>query len=62
MDLDYSADERAFRDEVRAWLRAHLPIAMRDTVVTYAHLDRDDLLGWHRILADKGWIAPAWPQ
>jgi alkylation response protein AidB-like acyl-CoA dehydrogenase len=62
MDLDYSADERAFRDEVRAWLRAHLPIAMRDKVVTYAHLDRDDLLGWHRILADKGWIAPAWPQ
>jgi len=62
MDLDYSADERAFRNEVRDWLRDHLPAAMRDKVVRYAHLDRDDLLGWHRILAAKGWIAPAWPQ
>ena len=62
MDLDYSANERAFRNEVRDWLRDHLPAAMRDKVVRYAHLDRDDLLGWHRILAAKGWIAPAWPQ
>jgi len=35
---------------------------MRDKVVRYAHLDRDDLLGWHRTLAGKGWIAPAWPK
>ena len=62
MDLDYSADERAFRNEVRDWLRDHLPAAMCDKVARYAHLDRDDLLGWHRILAGKGWIAPAWPQ
>jgi hypothetical protein len=61
MDLDYSADERAFRAEVRDWLRAHLPAPLRDKVVRYAPLTRDDLLGWHRILADKGWIAPAWP-
>jgi hypothetical protein len=62
MDLDYSADERAFRNDVREWLRENLPAAMRDKVVRYAHLDRDDLLGWHRTLARKGWIAPAWPR
>ena len=62
MDLDYSPDERAFRDQVRGWLREQLPGAMRDKVVRYAALDRDDLLGWHRILADKGWIAPSWPR
>ncbi|HEY8242981.1 MAG TPA: acyl-CoA dehydrogenase family protein [Casimicrobiaceae bacterium] len=61
MDLDYSAGERAFRDEVRAWLGANLPAAMRDKVVRYESLSRDDLMGWHRILADKGWIAPSWP-
>jgi alkylation response protein AidB-like acyl-CoA dehydrogenase len=62
MDLGYSADERAFRNEVRSWLREQLPAAVRDKVVRYADLDRDDLLDWHRILATKGWIAPAWPR
>ena len=62
MDLGYSADERAFRNEVRSWLREHLPAPLRDKVVGYAHLNRDDLLDWHRILAAKGWIAPAWPK
>ncbi len=61
MDLDYSADERAFRDEVRGWLRTRLPAPLRDKVVRYAHLDRDDLMAWHRILAGQGWVAPAWP-
>lgn len=62
MDLDFSADERAFRNKVRGWLHDHLPAALRDKVQRYAHLDRDDLLSWNRILADKGWIAPAWPE
>ncbi|HEY2863439.1 MAG TPA: acyl-CoA dehydrogenase family protein [Casimicrobiaceae bacterium] len=61
MDFDYSPEERAFRDEVRAWLSDHLPAAMRDKVVRYAPLGREDLLGWHRILAGRGWIAPSWP-
>jgi len=54
MDLGYSADERAFRNEVRNWLREHLPAPLRDKVVGYAHLNRDDLLNWHRILAVTG--------
>src|SRR3954469_15806937 len=62
MDLNYSADELAFRDEVRAWLGANLPAELRDKVESYTHLSRDELLGWHRILAAKGWVAPAWPR
>ena len=62
MDLNYSADELAFRDEVRAWLAANLPGDLRDKVAGYAHLSREDLLRWHGILAKKGWIAPAWPK
>ena len=61
MDLDYSPDELAFRDDVRAWLRAHLSAALRDKVTRYGPLTRDDLVRWHRILAAQGWIAPAWP-
>jgi alkylation response protein AidB-like acyl-CoA dehydrogenase len=62
MDLSYSPDETAFRDTVRAWLAANLPAELRDKVVAYEHLSREDLLRWHRILADKGWIAPSWPK
>jgi alkylation response protein AidB-like acyl-CoA dehydrogenase len=61
MDLDYSTEELAFRDEVRGWLRENLPAAMRRKVETYGSLSKEELLGWHRILAEKGWIAPAWP-
>ena len=62
MDLNYSPEEVAFREEVRAWLRANLPQELRDKVVRYEPLSRDDLLRWHRILARQGWIAPSWPR
>jgi len=62
MDLNYSPAEVAFREEVREWLRASLPDDLRDKVAAYAHLTKEDLLRWHRILAKKGWIAPSWPQ
>ncbi len=62
MDLNYSPDELAFRDEVRGWLQANLPDDLREKVATYAHLSKDDLQRWHRILAKQGWIAPAWPK
>jgi alkylation response protein AidB-like acyl-CoA dehydrogenase len=62
MDLDYSPDELAFRDEVRGWLAANLPDDLRRKVETHAEMTREDLLRWHRILADKGWIAPWWPK
>jgi alkylation response protein AidB-like acyl-CoA dehydrogenase len=61
MELKYSEEERAFRTEVTAWLEAHLPADLRAKVAGYAPLSRDDLMRWHRILARKGWIAPAWP-
>ncbi len=61
MDLNYSAEELTFRDEVSSWLREHLPPQLREKVTRYRSLSRDDLLRWHRILAAKGWIAPAWP-
>jgi alkylation response protein AidB-like acyl-CoA dehydrogenase len=61
MDLDYSADELAFRDTVREWLRAHLPDDLRARVARYDPLSRDDLARWHAILAARRWIAPAWP-
>jgi alkylation response protein AidB-like acyl-CoA dehydrogenase len=62
MDLNYSAEELAFREEVRGWLTQNLPADLREKVSTYAHLTKDDLQRWHKILAAKGWVAPSWPK
>ena len=61
MDLNFSAAELAFRDEVRSWLSANLPADLRTKVLDYHELGKDDLLRWHRMLAARGWVAPAWP-
>jgi len=62
MDLNYSAEETAFRDQVRGWLSENLPTELRDKVVNYRELNKEDLLRWHKILAKKGWVAPEWPR
>jgi alkylation response protein AidB-like acyl-CoA dehydrogenase len=62
MDLNYSAEELAFRDQARSWLEKNLPAELRDKVSNYEHLSKDDLLRWHRILARQGWVAPSWPR
>ncbi len=61
MDLSYSAEESSFRSEVREWLDANLPTDIRDKVVNYHGLSKDDYLRWHKILAAKGWSVPHWP-
>ncbi|MFZ4759316.1 MAG: acyl-CoA dehydrogenase family protein [Burkholderiaceae bacterium] len=62
MDLNYSPEELAFRDEVRGWLESNLPADLRAKTAAGDHLNKDDLLRWHKILAKQGWVAPAWPE
>ncbi len=62
MDLNFSAEEERFRSEVRAFVAAQLPHAMRDKVLGHKRLEREDFLGWVRILNTRGWVAPSWPK
>ncbi len=64
MDLNLSAEDRAFRDEVRAFLEAELTPELREAGrrTTSVFTDRDWNLPWHRILHARGWVAPAWPK
>jgi len=62
MDPDPSTEELAFRDEVRDWISANLPPELKNKVVRYQSLAKDELLRWHRILAARGWVAPSWPR
>ena len=62
MDMDFTAHELAFRDEVRAFLRDHLPdhlaTAARQTPGVF--VEPDVGLAWQRILHDRGWLASHW--
>jgi hypothetical protein len=62
MDLNYSSEELAFRDETRGWLEKNLPADLREKIARYEHLSKEDLLRWHRVLAKQGWVAPSWPK
>ena len=62
MDLNYSQEELAFRDQVGGWLKANLPADLRDKIASYEELTREDLLRWHGLLAKQGWVAPSWPK
>jgi alkylation response protein AidB-like acyl-CoA dehydrogenase len=62
MNLEFTAEERAFRDEVRAFLREQLPGSVRDKVLDGRDLSRDDYLAWQRRLYERGWGAVNWPK
>jgi alkylation response protein AidB-like acyl-CoA dehydrogenase len=62
MDLEFSAEHLAFRDEVRAFIDAKLPDDLRTKIETGAHLEHADQMRWQKILYEKGWAAPHWPE
>jgi alkylation response protein AidB-like acyl-CoA dehydrogenase len=62
MDLDYTEEDRAFRDQVRAFLDAHLPADLQHKVRSHLRLSKDDIVRWHKILHEQGWVAPGWPR
>jgi alkylation response protein AidB-like acyl-CoA dehydrogenase len=59
MDLTFSDDELAFRDEFRSWLAENPPPPDRvDEADTTRNAWRS---AWQRQLYEGGWAAPAWP-
>ena len=62
MDLAFTPQEEAFRQEVRTWVRAHLPEAIAHKVHHALRLTRDDMQSWARILGGKGWLGYGWPK
>ena len=62
MDLRFTPEEIAFRDQVRAFMRSSLPPAIRSKMIEGRRLAKDDLVVWQRILNAKGWAVPHWPK
>ncbi|HEY0296787.1 MAG TPA: acyl-CoA dehydrogenase family protein [Bordetella sp.] len=62
MDLQFTPEELAFRDEVRTFLQSKLPAAMAHKVRSNLHLSKQDLEQWHAMLNERGWLANHWPK
>ncbi|GAC1688137.1 MAG: hypothetical protein PVS2B1_09350 [Candidatus Dormibacteraceae bacterium] len=64
MDLGFTADEEAFRNEVRTWLDRNLPAEWRHRGVGgFREDDETDLQRqWQRKLHEGGWLKLAWPR
>ncbi|MEO1363675.1 MAG: acyl-CoA dehydrogenase family protein, partial [Pseudomonadota bacterium] len=62
MDLSYSAEEDAFRADVRAFLEAELPTDLAEKVRLGRDLTKAEMEGWHATLNARGWLAPNWPK
>ena len=62
MDLSFSKEENAFRDEVRTFFKENVPPAARQKLVEGRHVSKDEMVQWWRILNKKGWHVSHWPK
>lgn len=62
MDIHFTPDELAFRDEVRHFLETKLPTDIATKVRLGKHLNKADHQRWQRVLAEQGWYATHWPE
>lgn len=61
MDFSLTAEQIAFRDTARAFLKDNLPEDIRDVTRGKGHLSKEQYKRWHGILAKQGWSTPLWP-
>ncbi|MCF4127458.1 pimeloyl-CoA dehydrogenase large subunit [Methylobacterium sp. SyP6R] len=61
MDLRFTPEERAFRQEVRTFFQENLPQEIRQKLIDGRHPSKDDIVTWQKILNKKGWAVPNWP-
>ena len=64
MDIALSPAETAFRDDVRAFLAASLPDALREGAARTPSVFVEPDIGqeWNKVLNAQGWLAYQWPE
>ncbi len=61
MDLSFTKEELAFRDEVRRFCQEEFPSEIREKVRQGREIEKQDMVTSQRILNAKGWAVPRWP-
>jgi alkylation response protein AidB-like acyl-CoA dehydrogenase len=62
MDLSFSPEEEAFRQDVRAFIADAKPKLPNIGAAESADRSKEEYLAWHKLLYKKGWVAPLWPK
>jgi alkylation response protein AidB-like acyl-CoA dehydrogenase len=62
MDLRFTPEETAFREEVRGFIRDNLPAETRERMRLGYPPRKQDTIAWMRILNAQGWAAFNWPK
>ncbi|WP_170440450.1 acyl-CoA dehydrogenase family protein [Ruegeria arenilitoris] len=62
MDLNYTDEEKAFRDEVRAFLAEKLPNEISDKIRAGQNIGKEGYEWWHATLNERGWLNFNWPK
>jgi alkylation response protein AidB-like acyl-CoA dehydrogenase len=62
LQLEFSDEEVAFRDQVRAFLRAKLPSSLGTKGHEGQDSERDEMVAWQKLLAAQGWGGLGWPK
>ncbi len=62
MDLRWTDEERAFRQEVRDFINKELPAATRERMRRGKTPTKEMVVEWQRKLNARGWAAPEWPK
>jgi alkylation response protein AidB-like acyl-CoA dehydrogenase len=62
MDLHFTPEEIAFRQEVRAFIRDNLPADILAKMKLGHGPSKEDTVRWQRILNAKGWAGLSWPK
>ena len=61
MDLRFTDEEKAFRQEVRSFMRSEIPAEIRRKLADGQEIEREELVRCQRILNAQGWAVPRWP-
>ena len=62
MDLELTAADSVFRDEVRGFLSDNLPDDLADNVKRGLPVAKEETRRWIARLRRQGWAAPNWPE
>ncbi len=62
MEMNFTPEDDQFRQEVAEWIQTAMPADIALKAREGGGFSAEETRTWHRILAERGWAAPHWPE